>query len=71
MRETHQYIREEVRLPLIRETYQFICEEVRLPLMRETHQYIGEEVKSGLQIFFKIGWPKRPMEQKMVGHFLK
>ena len=26
---------------------------------------------SGLQIFFKIGGPKWPMEQKMVGHFLK
>ena len=25
----------------------------------------------GLQIFFKIGGPKWPMEQKMVGHFLK
>ena len=26
---------------------------------------------AGLQIFFKIGGPKWPMEQKMVGHFLK
>ena len=26
---------------------------------------------TGLQIFFKTGWPKWPMEQKMVGHFLK
>ena len=26
---------------------------------------------SGLKIFFKIGGPKWPMEQKMVGHFLK
>ena len=26
---------------------------------------------SGLQIFFKIGGPKWPMEQKTVGHFLK
>ena len=25
----------------------------------------------GLQIFFKIGGPKIPMEQKIVGHFLK
>ena len=24
---------------------------------------------AGLQIFFKIGGPKWPMEQKMVGHF--
>ena len=28
-------------------------------------------VNAGLQIFFKIGGPKWPMEQKMVGHFLK
>ena len=26
---------------------------------------------AGLQIFFKIGGPKWPMEQKMMGHFLK
>ena len=28
-------------------------------------------INSGLQIFFKIGRPKWPIEQKMVGHFLK
>ena len=28
-------------------------------------------LQSGLQIFFKIGGLKCPMEQKMVGHFLK
>ena len=28
----------------MRETHQYIREEVKLPLMRETHQYIGEEV---------------------------
>ena len=28
-------------------------------------------LSSGLQIFFKIGGPTWPMEQKMVGHFLK
>ena len=28
-------------------------------------------IHAGLQIFFKIGGPKWPMEQKMVGHFLK
>ena len=40
MRETHQYIREEVKLPLMRETHQYIDEEVKLPLMRETHQFV-------------------------------
>ena len=29
----------------MRETHQYIDEEVKLPLMRETHQYIREEVK--------------------------
>ena len=29
----------------MRETNQYICEEVKLPLMRETHHYIGEVVK--------------------------
>ena len=28
-------------------------------------------ITTGLQIFFKIGGPKWPVEQKMVGHFLK
>ena len=29
----------------MRETHQYICEEVKLPLMRETHHHIGEVVK--------------------------
>ena len=35
------------------------------------HQIGASTVLAGLQIFFKIGWAKWPMEQKMVGHFLK
>ena len=33
--------------------------------------YLTIHPPSGLQIFFKICGPKWPMEQKMVGHFLK
>ena len=35
MRGTHQYIDEEVKLPLKRETHQYIDEEVRLPLIED------------------------------------
>ena len=29
------------------------------------------DITAGLPIFFKIGGPEGPMEQNMVGHFLK
>ena len=35
------------------------------------HQHKQAIWYTGLQIFFKIGGPKWPMEQKMMGHFLK
>ena len=40
---------------------------------RESHGlcWYTAQTLAGLQIFFKTGGPKWPMEQKMVGHFLK
>ena len=36
-----------------------------------THQKPSNRGSQGFRFFFKIGWPKWPMEQKMVGYFLK
>ena len=36
-----------------------------------TFRHCTVNIQTGPQIFFKIGGPKWPMEQKMVGHFLK